>query len=135
MISQTLFRADKFRRFGLWLAALALMLQVLALPLSARHQIASALWESGAQTIAICTAHGLQNIKVGADGTTKPDTQKLCEHCVFCVAAGLALTPVNLLLTPFLPLLFARQLAGSPDFSLAGPLCPTPPAQAPPVPG
>jgi len=134
MISAALFRSDSLaRRLGLWLVAFALLLQVLALPLANRHQLSRELWESGAQTIAICTAHGLQNVKVGADGSAKPDAIKACEHCVLCLAAGLAFVPVSSLLQPFLPLLSVRQVAEPADITLAQPNYLWPPALAPPA--
>jgi hypothetical protein len=83
------------RRTGVMLACLALLLQVLTLPMASRHQLASALWESGATLIEICTVHGLQSIKVGADGQKAPqDTALACPHCTLCSAAAMGFMPL-----------------------------------------
>lgn len=87
--------AHWLRRTGVMLACLALLLQVLTGPLASRHQLATALWESGATLIEICTVHGLQSIKVGADGQKEPqDTALACPHCTLCSAAAMGWAPL-----------------------------------------
>ncbi len=96
MLTLAHFRTDFSRRVGLALVAMALLLQVLALPLANRHSLAKSIWESGAQIIEICSAHGLTSLKVGADGQPAPSTATACEHCIFCLVAAMGWLPVSL---------------------------------------
>lgn len=96
MFSLAFFRTDFVRRTGAVLVALALLLQVMAITLANRHGLAKALWESSAQTIEICSAHGLTSIKVGADGQAAPQSTAECAKCVYCLGALLGWLPLSI---------------------------------------
>jgi hypothetical protein len=96
MVSLAAFRTDFIRRIGVLLVALALLVQVGAITLANRHVLAKSLWEAGAQTIEICSAHGLISIKVGADGQAAPISTAECAKCVFCLGALLGWLPLSI---------------------------------------
>ncbi len=95
ILSAHILKEKQARRVGLFFAGLALLLQILTVPLANRHGLAQSLWEAGAQTIEICSAHGLTSIKIGADGQAAPASAAECAQCIFCLSALLGWLPVS----------------------------------------
>ena len=123
-----------YRTLGLWLVAFVLVVQLFAPTLATRHLVSQAVFSANLQTISICTAHGLQQITVDANGQ-KVDTDAqaaACAKCAFCTA---------LAAMPLIPALYsvkapmASSLAVNPLFAFMLPLLNKlwPPSNAPPA--
>jgi len=88
-------RQRAWKTFGLWLGLAALMVQAVA-PLCAAGRVSTGA--DGSSAIVLCTAHGLETIRIGADGRPLQDAPAEDHHascflCVSCPSANATPTP------------------------------------------
>jgi hypothetical protein len=81
-------RRRVLRTFALWLGLVALMVQALA-PLCAAGLMGSTDRTDGVASIILCTAHGFETIRIGADGKplpAAPAQDQQSSPCPLCAA-------------------------------------------------
>lgn len=77
------------RTLAAWLALLALVLQLAALPLANGHMLQRAIDRAGVHTITICTPSGSHELQVNADGQPVAKQQSgSVAHCALCFVAA-----------------------------------------------
>ena len=102
-------RQRTWKTLALWLGLAALMVQAVA-PLCAAGRVGTGA--AGSSNIVLCTAHGLETIRIGADGrpvqdAPAQDQQASCLLCAFCHTATGFTAPASIGVAA--PLIFAQK--------------------------
>lgn len=118
---------------GVWLAAVALAVQMLTLPISALHHLQNALDNANATSIFICTPHGPETLRVAADGQPLRPLAAVPKHCPICLNAGTLLLVASFIAL-FLLVQYSPLRPRTPPATAVQRASLRPPSQAPPLP-
>ncbi len=78
-----------FRKMGAKLALIAVLLQIIAMPMACAHMAGRLLQMKDAHYITICSVMGSHELLVGGDGQPIPANNQSGDHCPFCYISGL----------------------------------------------
>lgn len=78
-----------FRKMGATFGLLAVLLQIIAMPIACAHMAGRALQMKDAHYITICSVMGSHELLVGADGQPIPANNQSNDHCPFCYISAL----------------------------------------------
>ena len=77
-----------FRKAGATLALLAVLLQIIAMPIACAHMAGRLLQMKDAHYVTICSVMGSHELLVGGDGQPVPGNNQSNDHCPFCYIAS-----------------------------------------------